>query len=131
MKTLIVEDDFTCRVLLQGLLQRFGTAHVAVDGKEAVQAVAAARESNEPYDLVCLDIMMDKMDGQEALRQLRAGDAAQDAKGPGTKIVMVSALHDSGNVMNAFRAQADGYLVKPVDYAKLAACLRELELLPQ
>jgi two-component system chemotaxis response regulator CheY len=36
MKTLIVEDDFTSRLLLQEILKRFGEIHIAVNGKEAV-----------------------------------------------------------------------------------------------
>jgi len=71
MKTLIVEDDFTSRLLLQGLLQSYGAVHFAVNGKEAVEAVRLALESDELYDLICLDIMMPEMDGQEALRQIR------------------------------------------------------------
>ena len=63
MKTLIVEDDFTSRLLLQELLRRFGPCHVAVNGVEAVDAVTAALTANAPYDLICLDIMMPVMGG--------------------------------------------------------------------
>jgi two-component system chemotaxis response regulator CheY len=39
MRTLIVEDDFTSRLLLQTFLSRYGECHVAINGKEAVEAV--------------------------------------------------------------------------------------------
>ena len=44
MKTLIVEDDFTSRLLLQELLKSYGPSLIAVNGKEAVDAVRAALE---------------------------------------------------------------------------------------
>ena len=72
MKTLIVDDDFTNRLLLQELLRPHGQSHVAVNGREAVDAVGVALEAKEPYDLICLDIMMPEMDGQEALGKIRA-----------------------------------------------------------
>ena len=75
MKTLIVDDDFTNRLLLQEILKVHGPVHVAVNGKEAVEAVAAARDNKEdPYDLICLDIMMPEMDGQEDLKIIRADE---------------------------------------------------------
>jgi len=130
MKTLIVEDDFTSRLLLQEILKHHGPAHVAVDGKEAVEAVSAALESGEPYDLVCIDIMMPEMDGQQALKQIRA---LEEAKGilstDGAKIIMTTALGDMKNVMTAFSGLADSYLVKPIDKAKLLDQVREFKLI--
>lgn len=126
MKALVVEDDFTSRVLIQELLRRHGTSHVAVHGREAVRAFAAALEAQEPYDLVCLDIMMPEMDGQQALRELRALEALHGVEpGTGARVLMTTALRDKDNVLQAFRHQADGYLLKPVDGGKLLEYLRE------
>ena len=130
MKTLIVEDDFTSRLLLQEILKYHGPLHIAVNGKEAVTAVAAALESGTPYDLVCLDIMMPEMDGQEALRQIRA---LEEAKGilssKGAKIVMTTALSEPKEVIAAFSSLCDAYVVKPIDKAKLLDELRKLKLI--
>ncbi|NCC53452.1 MAG: response regulator, partial [Spartobacteria bacterium] len=71
MKTLIVDDDFTNRILLQAIMEEYGVAHIAVNGREAVDAVCMAMDDGVPYDLVCLDIMMPEMDGQEALKAIR------------------------------------------------------------
>ncbi len=129
MKTLIVEDDFTSRLLLQELLKGYGPSHVAVNGKEAVEAVRAALEANEPYDLICLDIMMPEMDGQEALREIRA---LEDARGItssyGAKIIMTTALGDLKNVSAAYGSLCDAYLVKPIEKVKLREELNKLEL---
>ena len=71
MKTLIVEDDFTSRLLLQGLLQPYGVCHICVNGREAIDAFKKALDEKESYNLVCLDIMMPEIDGQAALKQIQ------------------------------------------------------------
>jgi len=130
MKTLIVEDDFTCRLLLQEILKSYGPAHVAVNGTEAVRAVKIALEEGNPYDLICLDIMMPEMDGQEALVKIREQEKKNGiAIGRGARVLMTTALSDKDNVMKAFREECDGYLVKPIDRADLLNELSELELI--
>lgn len=112
MKTLIVEDDFASRVLLLALLKSHGPSHVAVNGKEAVAAVLAAMEAGDPYDLVCLDVMMPEMDGQEALKEIRALEKARNISfDDGVKIIMITAKQ---NVKDVTTALANGYLVKPI-----------------
>ena len=131
MKTLIVEDDFTSRLLLQEILKVYGPSHVAVNGKEAVAAVRLALAQNAPYDLVCMDIMMPEMDGQQAVSAIRA---MEESRGiiytDGTKIVMVTALGDMKNVSNAYGRLCDSYLVKPIDKKALLTELRKLKLIP-
>ncbi|MBN2333302.1 MAG: response regulator [Deltaproteobacteria bacterium] len=130
MKTLIVEDDFTSRLLLQELLKQYGPSHIAVNGKEAVEAVRTALETGEPYDLICLDIMMPEMDGQEALQQIRAQEEARNIlSSNGAKIVMTTALNDLKNVSFAYQNLCDAYLTKPIEKAKLIDELRELKLI--
>jgi len=130
MKTLIVEDDFTSRLLLQELLKSYGPSHVAVNGKEAVEAVRLALEAGEPYDLICLDIMMPEMDGQAALRNIRAQEEAREIiSSSGAKIVMTTALADRGNVIEAAKNHCDGFLVKPIQKERLINELRKLKLI--
>ena len=130
MKILLVDDDLTNRLLLQHLLKRYGTPDVAVNGVEAVEAVRLALEVGEPFNLICLDIMMPRMDGHDALKQIRA---LEEAKGiwstEGAKIVMTTALSDMKNVNTSFGGLCDGYLTKPIDKAKLVETLRQLALI--
>jgi two-component system chemotaxis response regulator CheY len=129
MRTLIVEDDFTSRLLLKKLLKNYGTSDLAVNGAEGVEAVRAALEAGEPYDLICLDIMMPEMDGHEALTRIRQLEAEMGFDGPRrAKIVMTTALADAGNVVKA-RAQCDQYLAKPIHPSKFLETLRKLALI--
>ena len=129
MKTLIVEDDFTNRLLLQELLKSYGLCHVAVDGKEGADAALLALDAGEPYDLICLDIMMPEMDGQEALREIRDNEEARGVLSTkGSKIIMTTALGDVKSVNAAFTSLCDGYLTKPINKEKLVEELRKLKL---
>ena len=130
MKTLIVEDDFTSRMLLQEFLKDYGTSHIAVNGKEAVEAVRLALKSSKPYNLICMDILMPEMDGQEALRKIREQEEAMGIlSSDGAKIVMTTAVGDMKNVTNAFRSLCDAYLTKPIRKAQLVNELRKLKLI--
>lgn len=131
MKTLIVEDDFTSRLLLQELLKKYGPVHIAVNGKEALNAVRMALTENKPYDLICLDIMMPEMDGQQALTEIRALEEAQGIfSSEGSKIMMTTVMADLKNVSTAYMNLCDAYLTKPVRGAVLEEELRTLKLIP-
>ena len=130
MKILIVDDDFMSRKVLQEMLKSCGSTHIAVDGKEAMDAVRAAVASGEPYNLICLDILMPGMDGQEALKQIRAMEEADGKNSSmGAKIIMTTALGDAKNVVASFKSLCDGYLVKPFVNAALQVELRKLNLI--
>ena len=131
MKTLIVEDDFLSRSLLSTLLSEFGVCHVAVNGQEALNAVERGLVENDPYDLICLDIMMPVMDGQQALQKIRRMEEQHGIMGLDTaKVIMVTAADDSKNIMKAFRqGQCEAYLTKPLDREKLITHIRELGLI--
>jgi two-component system, chemotaxis family, chemotaxis protein CheY len=119
MKALIVEDDFTNRLLLQSFLSHYGECHIAVNGKEAVAAYQAASQQNQRYDLICMDILMPEMDGREAIRAIRHLEAMANIYGSGAKIFMTSAIDDAKEIVRAFHGLCDAYLVKPIDTRKL------------
>ena len=130
MKTLIVEDDFTSRVLMQELLRSYGPTHIAVNGMEAVEAVRASLEDSQPYDLICLDIMMPGMDGHQALKEIRALETAKGIfSTDGAKIIMTTVLTDMKNKIDAYANLCDGYVSKPIYKERLLDELRKLELI--
>ncbi|MBI2422177.1 MAG: response regulator [Candidatus Hydrogenedentes bacterium] len=129
MRVLIAEDDFASRSILSRLMRNLGDCDVAMDGQEAVDAVRLALDEGQPYALICLDIMMPNMNGHEALRQIRGCEENQGiALGRGAKILITSALDDSKSILEAFRSQCDGYLVKPYTKDKLYAEIKKAGL---
>lgn len=130
MKVLIAEDDFASRKFMLRLLQQYGECDVTVDGEEAIEAFKMALEDEEPYDLICLDIMMPGVDGYEALKQIRQVEA--DEKIPESKqakIIMTTALNDGRNVTKAFSLGCVAYAGKPIDKDKFENELRKLDLI--
>jgi len=116
-RILIVDDNETNRDILRTRLGRQGYELVeAADGEEAM---AAAREHLP--DLILLDVMMPKVDGIEACRQLKA-----DANLPFIPIILVTAKADTKDVVAGLEAGADEYLTKPVDQAALAARVKSM-----
>ena len=116
MRFLIVEDDLTSRVVLQEFLDGCGQCHIVVNGVEAVNAVHKALDEGDPYDLICLDIMMPQLDGLATLQTIRSLEETSGV--PSTDramIVMTTALDDTHHVATAYTRLCDGYLVKPID----------------
>jgi two-component system, chemotaxis family, chemotaxis protein CheY len=132
MNTLIIEDDVTNGLLLQHLLKSYGPSRVAVNGKEAIEAVRQALEADKPYDVIFLDVMMPEMDGHTALRHIRAlEEEAGIWPTYRAKIVMTTALlGNSKNDSSAYSSLCHAYLGKPIDRAKLLEILRQLALIP-
>ncbi len=131
MKTLIVEDEPTSRLLLQAILSGYGDCDIATDGEEAVEAFRSAFEQGVPYDLVCMDIMMPKLDGHEALAKIRNIEKEGNVPAEGTaKVIMTTALGDPKNIVKALYGEGAGsYLVKPIGKQKLLEELRCMSLI--
>ena len=114
LKILVVEDDFLSRNYLSKLVAEYGEIEVAVDGVEAIDAVKRSYAEGRPYDLIFLDIMMPRKDGQVALKEIRAYEETAGVSALETcKIVMTTALGDAKNVMSAFGSLCDAYVTKP------------------
>lgn len=130
MKSLVVDDDFFSRRILQAILTKYGECHVAVDGKEALFAFKQALAEETPYDVICLDIMMPEMNGQEVLHEIRKTEESKKLLGSASaKIIMTTALDDSENVKKAFREQCECYLIKPIHQSKLIKILEDYKLI--
>lgn len=130
MKILIAEDDMTSRKFLFRLLARFGDCDLVVDGMEAIDAVLLANKDKRPYDLICLDIMMPKVDGVQVLRSIRDFEKHQESQGAHRSIIlMTTALSDAQLVQEAFAQGCDAYAAKPLDTAKMLEVLENFKLI--
>ncbi len=129
MKTLLVDDNKVNVKLLKTFLSPYGHCDTADRGKEALHCFNNAYSEEDPYDLICLDIMMPEIDGHTVLSEIRE---IEDEKGIPTYnktiIIMVSAADEKGNVIKAFKGQCDAYLKKPVKKNDLLKHLYLLKL---
>jgi two-component system chemotaxis response regulator CheY len=130
MKSLVVEDDFTSRLILQLFLARFGECHIAVNGKEAVEAFKLAKDAGKKYNLICMDITMPEMNGHQALKAIRAIEAAEGIGENGRATVVMTTSHDDmEDIVEAREGACDAYLLKPIDTNKLYGHLKSFGLI--
>ncbi|HEX4686746.1 MAG TPA: response regulator transcription factor [Nocardioides sp.] len=115
MRILLVEDEAKLAALLQrGLREEGITAEIAGTGADALW-----RATENPYDVVVLDLMLPDTDGLEVCRRIRAGDTR-------TPVLMLTAVGSVPDRVAGLEAGADDYLVKPFAFDELLARLRAL-----
>src|SRR5690348_12272156 len=115
---ILVVDDVPDNVdILQMRLESQG--YEVVTAGDGVEALEKTRELKP--DLVLLDIMMPKLDGIEAVKQLKA-----DASLPFIPVILVTAKADGADVVAGLESGGDDYLTKPVDHAALSARVRAM-----
>jgi PAS domain S-box-containing protein len=113
LRILLAEDNPINMMLIRELLRRRGHSVVEVTtGNQAVQAM-----QNGAFDLLLTDIHMPGMDGIEAARAIRAGEARSGK--PRTPIVALTADALEAGKRQCQDAGMDGFLTKPVDPAEL------------
>lgn len=116
MNILLAEDEKQLSRALVTAMQATGY-HVdpAYNGQEAVDLAG-----QRAYDVIILDIMMPKLNGIEALKQLRQ-------TGNKTYVIMLTAMAEIDDKVTGLDAGADDYLTKPFSLKELLARLRSLE----
>lgn len=127
MRILIAEDDLSSRKFLYKFMSDYGECDITVDGIEALDAYLIAFDEGAAYDLVCLDIMMPKVDGIKVLKTLREIEKkrkiSDDKK---VKIIMTTALNDVDLVQKSLENGCEAYVNKPIDTEKLSLLMEEL-----
>lgn len=137
-RILVAEDEPNSRdIMLRRLRARGYEAEAVADGRAALDvirrgrlaATAHEREGGSAaahgvaFDLVLMDLAMPNMGGLDALRALRRSWSPDSLP-----VIMVSAMIDSDDVVEALEAGANDYVVKPVNFrvlqARIEACLR-------
>lgn len=106
---LIIDDDETCCMLLQIMLESGGhTVHVVLDSRDAV----ARLQAHSP-DFVLLDTSMHPIDGPETLTALRAVPGGAEMP-----VIMMSGSDDSNTRARIERAGANAFVYKATDLEK-------------
>ena len=118
IRVLLVEDNPTNQLVATAILSQMGLrADVAANGLEALQALASL-----PYDLVFMDAQMPQMDGFEATRAIRAGEAG--VRDPNVPIIAMTAHALEGDRERCLAAGMNDYVPKPVRRADLLDAIR-------
>jgi two-component system chemotaxis response regulator CheY len=118
MKFLVVDDFSTMRRIVRNLLKELGFTNVqeAEDGNVALQKL-----KGEAFDFVVSDWNMPNMTGIELLRAIRADAALKHLP-----VLMVTAEAKKENIIEAAKAGASGYVVKPFTAATLDEKLNKI-----
>jgi PAS domain S-box-containing protein len=115
LHALIVDDNFTNRRVLHGMLTRWGMRPTSVaGGRAALQALEIAKSTGRPFPLMLLDSQMPDMDGFALSEQI--------LKDPGLLAVTIMMLTSAGHLGDAARCRELGisaYLVKPIRQMEL------------
>ena len=102
-RVLIVDDAAFMRMMIKDILEKNG---FEVVGEAPNGIVAVELYKKEKPDVVTMDITMPDMDGIEAVKQIKGFDA-------GAKVIMCSAMGQQSMVMDAIKAGARDFIVKP------------------
>jgi two-component system, cell cycle response regulator len=133
MKVLVAEDNFTMRIMVVGVLERWGHQVIpAADGEEAwriLQRLDAPR-------IALLDWEMPRMDGIEVCRHLRVREKGGAEY---TYAILLTSRSEKQEIVAGIEAGADDYVIKPFDQHELRARMRtgsriielQMELLQQ
>lgn len=113
MRILLAEDDAVSAMAAQAMLGKHGArvTHVA-DGRSVLTALGQDR-----CDLILMDVQMPDMDGVEATRRIRSGQAGEDART--VPIIAMTAYAMAGDRERFLEAGMDDYVPKPVDVGEL------------
>lgn len=109
MKALVVDDSGVMRKVVSGALKMAGITDVdqAGDGQEAVNKVKSGE-----YDLILMDWYMPNMLGIDAVKEIRGS-------GCETPIIMVTTEAEKSRVIEALKAGANNYIIKPFEPAAI------------
>ncbi len=130
MKILIAEDDFASRKFIFKFMSFYGECDLTIDGIEAIEAFILGLDTGKPYDLICLDVMMPKIDGIKALKTIRELEEVRGIEEANrTKIIVTTALGETNYVMSAFTTGLEAYVNKPIELNKLEEAMRKLAVL--
>ncbi len=114
-KILIADDAAFMRMKSASLIKELG--HEVVEAEDGVEAVKVYQ--SESPDAVLMDITMPNMDGMEALAEILKID-------PDAKIAMVTAMGQQAVIMEAIKAGAKDFVVKPFDSDRIQSALWKL-----
>lgn len=120
LKIAVAEDNMANQRVIMIMLRRLGwESEFAENGRELLDLVR-----NKDYDLIFMDVQMPLMDGLEATRRLRAGDAGEGLKD--VKIIALTANALSGDEARCLESGMNAYMTKPLKLRTLKQAIMSL-----
>jgi signal transduction histidine kinase len=114
-RILIVDDEMVNRILLSTNLEEAGfVIETAEDGQRALEMLAA-----QPFDVVLLDLIMPRMDGYQALAQIKSDEALRRIP-----VIVISSSDEIESIAQCIEMGATDYLAKPFNPVLLHARIR-------
>jgi len=115
LPVLIVDDNFTNRQVLAGIVTQWGMRPTSVEGgRAALLALQAAKDAGRPFPLVLLDCQMPEIDGFTLAQQIQ--DHPELVR---TTIMMLTSADQLGDAMLCRKLGISAYLVKPIRQSEL------------
>lgn len=103
---------------------------MVIDGLEALDAYLISIKDNTPYDLICLDIMMPKVDGVKVLKAIREYEQKQGTlQEQRVNVIMTTALEETDYVKKAFEIGCEAYAAKPIDTNRMLEVMNKLGII--
>jgi len=119
-RILVVDDNTINQLVAEGMLIELGyKVDIAINGKVALDKII--QSENEPYDAVLMDCQMPEMDGYEATKRIRAGEAGD--KNIDIIIIAMTANAMKGDRERCLDAGMNDYLAKPIEPENLLQVL--------
>lgn len=112
IKILIVDDELVSRMKLQKIMDSFGECKLAENGEDALKIAL----SENPPNMLLLDIMMPGMDGFEVCRRLKADPKTKDIP-----VIFLTAHTEIESITRGFQLGAVDYITKPFHEAEVKA----------
>jgi CheY-like chemotaxis protein len=115
-KVLIVDDSSTTLMMERMILER-RTPYQCVTAMNGAEAVAKAEVENP--DLILMDVVMPKMNGFEACKELRQKESTRE-----TPIILVTTRGEESYVEAGFQSGCNDYITKPINSSELVKLLQ-------
>ena len=121
---LLVEDDRVDAMTVKRALKDLNVTNLLVhtlNGEEALKHLRA--ESNGNPCVILLDLNMPRMNGIELLKIIKADDVLKKIP-----VVVFTTSQEEQDVVESFKLNAAGYIVKPADYKKFVEAMRTIDI---
>jgi two-component system, chemotaxis family, chemotaxis protein CheY len=127
MKILVVDDETVSLRKMELIMKYYGACDRLENGEAAIEAFVKAWEDWSPYDLITMDMIMPKMNGDETLTKIREMEKQKNVpEDRRVKVIMVTSQADKDTIVACIRAGCDDFISKPFDRTLIEEKLSKL-----